>query len=58
MRLTRQTPQERKSRKLDGEQEADLLALVCGAPPSGQGKRSLRLLVDSMVELGYVESIS
>jgi hypothetical protein len=56
--LNRQTPSRYKPRCLDGEQEAHLLALVCGAPPSGQGRWSLRLLADSMVELGYIESIS
>ena len=45
-------------RKLDGVQEAHLVALVCGAPPEGQDRWSLRLLADKLVELAHVESIS
>jgi transposase len=45
-------------RKVDGYQEAHLIALVCGAPPAGQQRWSLRLLADKMVELGYIEEVS
>jgi len=45
-------------RKIDGEQEARLVALSCGRPPEGRSGWSLRLLADRMVELGYAESIS
>ncbi len=45
-------------RKLDGVQEAHLVALVCGAPPEGQDRWSLRLLADKLVELEHVESLS
>jgi hypothetical protein len=41
--------------KLDGETEAHLIALRCGATPSGKGQWTLRLLADQMVELGHVE---
>ena len=44
--------------KLDGRQEAYLIALACGAPPEGRARWSLRLLSDRMVELGYVDSVS
>ena len=44
--------------KLDGEQEARLLAMRTGEPPEGYGKWSLRLLADRMVELRVVDSIS
>ena len=37
--------------KLDGVQEAKLIALSCGKPPEGQAKWSLRLLADKLVEL-------
>jgi hypothetical protein len=30
--------------KLDGEQEAGLIALACSTPPEGHGRRTLRLL--------------
>ena len=46
------------SRALDGEQEAHLIALTCGACPEGQARWSLRLLAGRMVELGYVEQVS
>lgn len=46
------------ARKLDGEAEARLIALACGEPPKGQGRWSLRLLADRMVELDYVGSVS
>lgn len=50
--------QNRKARQLDGEQEAHLVALVCGDAPEGSARWSLRLLADKMVELGYVGSVS
>lgn len=56
--LGRQTPSRTKPRLLDGEQAAHLIALACAETPEGQGKWSLRLLADQLVELGYVESIS
>lgn len=45
-------------RKLDGEQEAHLIALVCGEAPEGRARWTLRLLADRMVELEYVDSLS
>jgi transposase len=56
--LNRQVQQKRKPRRLDGEQEAHLIAMVCGPTPAGQGRWTLRLLAERMVELGYVESVS
>ena len=50
--------QNRKASALDGEQEAHLVALVCGDTPEGYARWSLRLLADKMVELGYVGSVS
>jgi transposase len=47
-----------KSRVLDGESEAHLVALMCSKPPPGQSRWTLRLLGDRLVELGFVESIS
>lgn len=45
-------------RKIDGDAEAHLVALSCGAPPKGYARWSLRLLADRMVELEYADSIS
>ena len=44
--------------KLDGRQEAYLVALTCSEPPEGHLAWSLRLLADKLVELAVVGSIS
>jgi hypothetical protein len=44
--------------KLDGHQEAHLLALAQSAPPEGHRRWSLRLLAERMVELEYVDTLS
>src|SRR5215212_911446 len=56
--LNRRPPNREYHRKLDGEQEARLIALACSEPPEGQARWSLRLLADRMVELEVVEEIS
>jgi transposase len=53
--LNRRAPNREYHRKLDGEQEARLVALACGEPPEGRARWSLRLLADKMVELEIVE---
>jgi transposase len=45
-------------RRLDGEQEAHLIALACSEPPEGRVRWTLQLLADKMVELEYVDSLS
>jgi hypothetical protein len=44
--------------KLDGEQEAKLIALACSTPPEEHGRWTLRLLAGRMVELQQVDSLS
>jgi len=44
--------------KLDGRQEARLIATACSKPPQGRARWTLRLLADTMVELKFVDSIS
>ncbi len=56
--LNRRAPNREYHRKLDGEQEARLVALACSEPPEGQARWSLRLLADRLVELEVVEEIS
>ena len=56
--LNRRPSSRPSSRRLDGEQEARLVALACSTPPQGRGAWTLRLLADQMVALQYVESIS
>ena len=45
-------------KRLDGEQEAQVIALRLGAPPPGYAHWSLRLLARRAVELEIVESVS
>jgi transposase len=45
-------------RKLDGKQEAFLVALACSAPPEGRVCWTMQLLADRLVELQVVEAIS
>ena len=46
------------ARKLDGAQEAKLLALACSGPPEGRRRWTLRLLAERMVELEIVPELS
>lgn len=56
--LHRKRPTGRQYGKLDGAQEARLVALACSAPPAGRARWTLKLLADRLVELEVVESIS
>ena len=56
--LNRRTPNREYHRKLNGEQEARLIALACSEPPEGQARWSLRLLADRLVELEVVDDLS
>ena len=56
--LSRQRPTGRPYRKLDGAQEAQLIAVACSAPPEGRGRWTLTLLADKLVELDIVDTIS
>jgi hypothetical protein len=49
--LYRRKPTGRQYRKLDGAQEAQLIALACGAAPEGRARWTLKLLAQRMVEL-------
>jgi transposase len=51
-------PRPGSRRKLDGRQEAHLMALACSTPPAGRDRWSLRLLADRLVELGIIETVS
>lgn len=44
--------------KLNGEQEAYLVALACSEPPEGRSHWTMQLLANRLVELGVVEMIS
>ena len=56
--LNRRPPNREYYHKLDGEQEAHLLALACSQPPEGRARWSLRLLANKLVELEVVEEVS
>lgn len=45
-------------RKIEGEEEAYLIALCCSQPPEGHAHWTMQLLADKMVELEYVDSVS
>lgn len=42
-------------RKLDGRQEAHLVALVCSSPPKGAANWTLRLLADKFIALEEID---
>jgi hypothetical protein len=56
--ISRKPPARSYRRRLDGEQEAQLVALTCSAPPEGHQRWRLRLLADRLVALQVVESVS
>ena len=55
--LHRKRPTGRQYRKLDGEQEARLVALACSTAPDGHARWTMTLLADKLVELEVVGSI-
>jgi transposase len=55
--LHRKKPTGRQYRKLDGRQEARLVALACSKAPDGHARWTMRLLADKLVEMEVVESI-
>ena len=56
--LERKRPDRVYERRLDGRQEAHLVALACSAPPEGQARWSLRLLAGEPVRLEVAEAVS
>jgi transposase len=47
-----------RPKKLDGKQEAEIIAMRLGKPPAGFANWTLRLLADQIVKLEIVDSIS
>jgi transposase len=56
--LTRKAPDRGYERKLDGVQEARLVALTCSPPPDGRARWTLKLLATELVALEVVDAIS
>ncbi len=52
--LNRKAPEREYRRKLDGSQEARLIALACSEPPIGRKRWTLRMLADRLVALEVV----
>jgi transposase len=55
--LSRRAMSSNRATKLDGAQEAQLIAIACGPAPEGRARWTLRLLADKLVELEVVDSI-
>jgi hypothetical protein len=51
-------PHPPKPRKLDGKQEAFLIATACSSAPEGRTRWTMQLLADRLITLGIVDSIS
>lgn len=48
-------PRRARGRRLDGKQEAMLVALTCSAAPEGRSEWTMQLLADKLLELKVVE---
>lgn len=55
--LDRKKPQGRQYQKLDGEQEAHLIAVACSTPPEGRTRWTLKMLSGKLIELNVVDYI-
>ena len=51
-------PHPSKPRKLDGNQEAFLVATACSDAPQGRTRWTMQLLAEQLMSLGIVDSIS
>lgn len=56
--LSRRPHTNPRSRKIDREQEAHLVALCCSTPPEGRSRWTLKLLANKLVALEIVDSVS
>ena len=56
--LTHKRPYRTRSKKLDGEAEARLIALACAEPPKGREHWTMQMLADKLIELEVVQNIS
>lgn len=51
-------PHPPKLRKLEGKEEAFLIATACSAPPEGRVRWTMQLLADHLIACGIVDSVS
>jgi hypothetical protein len=56
--LAHKAPEREYRRKLDGGQEARLIALACSEPPTGREHWTLRMLAERLVALEVVDAVS
>jgi transposase len=57
-RALTERPRPGRERRLDGRQEAHLVALACSQPPDGRKDWTMQLLADRLMTLGVVATIS
>ena len=57
-RALNEDPRPGQPPKLDGKQQARLVAEACSAPPAGHARWTLHLLAERVVLLGFAERIS
>ncbi|UJR83697.1 Hypothetical protein I5071_57680 [Sandaracinus amylolyticus] len=50
-------PRPYPERKLDSAQEAAIVAMVCGPPPEGHARWTVRLIAEQVVKRGVVDEI-
>jgi transposase len=56
--LNRREQKKRRSKIIDGEKEAYLIAIACSQTAAGKSNWTLQMLADKMVELNIVEQVS
>jgi len=56
--LNRRPRLHNKPFRIQGEEEAHLVALSCSKPPKGRKRWTIQLLTDKMVEQHYIETVS
>jgi hypothetical protein len=56
--LTRRPNSNPRTCKVDGQQEAYLIALTCSPPPAGHKRWTMRLLAAKMIDLDYIDTLS
>jgi len=56
--FTPEPRQPRSDKKLTGELEAHMIAVVCSEPPAGESRWKLQAIADRLVELKVVKSLS
>lgn len=56
--LSRKPHSNTRPRKIDGDQEAHLIALSCSTPPAGRARWTLKLLTNHLIELEVIDSVS